>query len=104
MPIQAVESFYQLAADRQYAKAWSLADSSFQQQLGGYQSFEGGQADDRSITFHKATVTNETPSSATVAVQTTSDRATGTENCTGNVNLVKRGATWVLDHIDIGCS
>ncbi len=102
-PVQAVESFYHLAADHQYAKAWSLADSNFQQQLDGYQSFEAGQADDRAITFNKATVTNQTASSATVAVQTTSRRSNGTQSCTGNVNLVKNGATWQLDQIGIDC-
>lgn len=103
-PAGAVESFYHLAASHQYSKAWSLADPNFQQQLGGYQSFEAGQADDRSITFNKATVTNQTTSSATVAVQTTSNRTSGTQSCTGNVNLVKSGASWQLDQIGINCS
>lgn len=103
-PVTAVESFYHLAAGHQYAKAWALADPNFQQQLGGYQSFQAGQADDRSITFDKATVTNRTASSATVAVQTTSVRTTGTESCTGNVDLVKSGGSWQLDQIGINCS
>ena len=101
--MEAVESFYHLAAAHQYAKAWSLADPNFQQQLEGYQSFRAGQADDRSITFNKATVTNQTASSATVAVQTTSRRSNGTETCAGNVDLVKNSASWQLDQIGINC-
>lgn len=103
-PVGAVETFYHLAAAHQYSKAWSLADPNFQQQLGGYQSFEAGQAEDRSITFNKATVTNQTTSWATVAVQTTSSRTNGTQSCTGNVDLVKSGASWQLDQIGINCS
>jgi hypothetical protein len=102
-PVEAVESFYHLAAAHQYAKAWSLADPNFQQQLEGYQSFQAGQADDRSITFNKATVTNQTASSATVAVQTTSRRSDGTESCAGSVDLVKNSASWQLDQIGINC-
>lgn len=102
--MQAVESFYHAAADHEYASAWSLADPHFQQQLGGYTSFQAGQAGDRSITFNKATVTDQTATSATVAVQTTSERTNGTESCNGNVNLVKTGATWQLDQIGIDCS
>ena len=103
-PVETVESFYHLAAAHRYAQAWSLADSNFQQQLGGYESFQAGQADDRSITFNKATVTNQTASSATVTVQTTSDRSNGTESCSGNVDLVKNSASWQLDQISINCS
>jgi hypothetical protein len=102
--VQAVESFYHAAADHEYASAWSLADPRFQQQLGGYASFQADQADDRSITFNKASVTDHTPTSATVAVQTTSERTNGTERCNGNVDLVKTGATWQLDQIGIDCS
>ena len=102
-PVEAVESFYHLAAAHEYAKAWSLADPNFQQQLEGYQSFQAGQADDRSITFNKATVTNQTTSSATVAVQTTSRRSDGTKSCAGSVDLVKNSASWQLDQIGINC-
>jgi eukaryotic-like serine/threonine-protein kinase len=102
-PVEAVESFYHLAAAHQYARAWSLADPNFRQQLEGYQSFQMGQADDRSITFNKAAVTSQTASAATVSVETTSRRSDGTEICAGNVDLVKNGASWQLDQIGINC-
>jgi hypothetical protein len=103
-PIQAVESFYHLAAAHDYSGAWALADANFRRQLEGYQSFEAGQAADRSITFNRATLTSQSATAATVAVQTTSSRTTGTESCSGTVGLIRQGAGWELNQIDINCS
>ncbi|MGE5617348.1 MAG: hypothetical protein ACM3UX_00265, partial [Candidatus Woesearchaeota archaeon] len=103
-PVSAVESFYHLAAAHQYSSAWVLADPSFRSQLGGYSSFQSGQAGDRSITFNSAHVTSQTPSNATVYVRTTSVRDNGTQHCYGPVNLVRGSSGWLLDHIDINCA
>ncbi len=101
-----VESFYHLAAAHQYASAWALADPAFRAQLGGYASFESGQAGDRSITFASASVLNESATSGTVYVRTTSVRDNGTQHCYGPVRLVRSGGSgsWLLDHIDIQCA
>jgi hypothetical protein len=105
-PVSAVKSFYTLAAAHRYAAAWGLADASMQSQLGGYQSFQSGQAGDRSITFTSAKTVIRTPSSARVAITTTSVRSTGTQHCAGTVDLVpgaQRG-NWQLHEIGINCS
>ena len=103
-PTGVVESFYHLAAAHQYAAAWALADPSFRNQLDGYQSFQAGQAGDRSITFNTATVTSQSPGGATVYVRTTSVRDNGTQHCYGPINVVRGSSGWVIDHIDIQCS
>jgi hypothetical protein len=103
-PATAVESFYHLAASHQYGAAWALADPSFRNQLGGYQSFAAGQAADKLITFDTAQVTNQSGNSATVYVRTTSVRTTGTQHCSGPVNLVRGSSGWLLDHISINCT
>jgi serine/threonine protein kinase len=105
-PVSAVESFYTLAAAHRYAAAWALADGSMRGQLGGYRSFQSGQAGDRSITFTSATIVNQTPSSARVAITTTSVRANGTQHCAGTVDLVPgaQSGQWQLHQIGINCS
>jgi hypothetical protein len=99
-----VESFYELAAAHRYAQAWALADPTFRSQLGGYQSFEGGQRGDRSIIFDSAQVTSASPGAAVVAVRTTSIRVGGTQHCSGTVDVVRSGGSWLLHLIDINCS
>jgi hypothetical protein len=104
-PVSAVESFYHLAAAHNYAAAWALADPAFRNQLGGYQSFQAGQAQDRSITFDSAQVTSQSGTSATVAVRTTSVRSNGTQHCAGTVEL-RPGTSagqWLLHQIHITC-
>jgi hypothetical protein len=103
-PVAAVESFYHLAAAHDYSAAWRLADPTFQAQLGGYASFASGQAEDRSITFDQAALTSRSASSATVSVATTSVRTNGTQHCSGTVDLVEAGASWLLHQIHITCS
>lgn len=101
----AVESFYRLAAARQYPQAWALADPAFRAQLGGYRSFQAGQANDRSITFDSARVTSQTANATTVAVRTTSVQTDGTRHCSGTVDLVPGAAGgWLLHQIAINCS
>ncbi len=103
-PAAAVESFYHLAAAHQYSNAWALADPAFRDQLGGYASFQSGQAGDRSITFNSADVESQSSDAATVAISTTSVRSDGTKNCSGTVDLVKSGsAQWLLHQIHINC-
>ncbi len=103
-PISATESFYTLAAAHRYADAWALADPTFRSQLGGYQSFESGQALDRSITFTAASVETQSADTATVAVRTTSVRANGTQHCYGTVDLLRSSSTWLLHLIHINCA
>ncbi len=104
-PVGAVESFYQLAAARRYPEAWALADPAFRAQLGGYRSFQAGQANDRSITFNSARVVSQTPTSSTVSVSTTSVQSDGTHHCSGPVDLVSGGAgRWLVHQIHINCT
>lgn len=103
-PVNAVESFYHLAAAHQYGAAWALADPAFRNQLGGYQSFAAGQSGDRSITFNGANVTSQTGNTATVYIRTTSVRDNGTQHCAGPVNLVHGSSGWLLDRISINCT
>jgi hypothetical protein len=104
-PVAAVESFYRLAAARHYSEAWALADPAFRAQLGGYRSFQAGQANDRTITFNSARVTNQTATSSTVTVSTTSVQSDGTRHCSGTVDLVHGTAGgWLMHQIDINCS
>jgi hypothetical protein len=104
-PVAAVESFYRLATARRYPDAWALADPAFRAQLGGYRSFQAGQANDRSITFDSARVVSQTGNSSTVTVSTTSVQADGTRHCSGTVDLLPgtRGH-WLLHQIHINCS
>jgi hypothetical protein len=104
-PVAAVESFYQLAAARRYSEAWALADPAFRAQLGGYRSFQAGQANDRSITFDSARVVSQTAASSTVSVSTTSVQSDGTHHCSGPVDLVPGAAgRWLVHQIDIDCT
>ena len=104
-PVAAVESFYRLAAARRYSEAWALADPAFRAQLGGYRSFQAGQANDRSITFNSARVSSQTATSSTVSVSTTSVQSDGTHQCSGTVDLVPGAAgRWLVHQIDINCT
>jgi hypothetical protein len=75
-------------------------------QLGGYRSFQSGQAGDRSITFTSAGTVSQSPSSAQVAITTTSVRTNGTQHCAGTVDLVPGAPSgqWQLHQIAINCS
>jgi hypothetical protein len=57
----------------------------------------------RAITFDGANVVNQSGTSALVSVRTTSFRTSGVQNCSGTVNLVPGGDSWLLDHINISC-
>ena len=105
-PISAVESFYQLAAAHRYTEAWALADPTFRSQLGGYHSFQAGQANDRSITFNAANVSNQSSTNATVAVHTTSVHTNQTQQCAGTIDLVSSSTSggWLLHLIHINCT
>jgi eukaryotic-like serine/threonine-protein kinase len=105
-PVNAVEAFYHLAAAHRYPAAMALADPAFRDELQGLQGLQATMAPERSIIFNDATVTNQSPSSAMVAVRTTSIRDNGTQNCSGTVALVRAGTgspSWLLDHIQINC-
>jgi hypothetical protein len=95
-----------LAAAHRYREAWALADPSFRVQLAGYAAFRSGQAADRSITFDTARLLRQTAEAATVYVQTTSVRTTGTEHCAGTVQVVRGGTSegWLLHRIAINCT
>jgi hypothetical protein len=105
-PVSAVESFYSLAASHHYSDAWALADPAFQGQLGGYRSFEAGQAGDRSLSFDSARTISNSSTAATVLVSTTSVRDDGTHHCTGTVELraAGSGGRWLLHLIHINCT
>lgn len=104
-PVAAVESFYRLAAARRYSEAWALADPAFRAQLGGYRSFQAGQANDRSISFNSARVASQTATSSTVSVRTTSVQSDGTRHCSGTVDLVPGTAGgWLMHQIAINCT
>ena len=104
-PVGAVESFYGAAAAHHYAGAWALADPTLRSQLQGYESFQAGQAGDHSITFDSAHVISQSSRAATVAVQTTSVRDSGTQHCTGTVDLVPAGGGgWLLHLLHINCT
>jgi tRNA A-37 threonylcarbamoyl transferase component Bud32 len=105
-PVSAVEYFYELAAAHRYSPAWALADPTFRSQLGGYASFQAGQAADRSITFNTARVIRQSGDAATVYVQTTSVRTSGAQHCAGTVQVVGGGqsAGWLLHMISINCA
>ena len=76
----------------------------FQSQLGGYDRFKAGQAGDKAIIFHTDRVVSQTGHSATVAVQTTSERTDGTHQCQGTVQLQNEGGGWLLHAISINCT
>jgi hypothetical protein len=105
-PVGAVESFYGLAASHRYPQAWAMADPSLQAQLGGYNSFQQGQAGDRSISFNSARTVSQSETTATVAIKTTSVRNDGTHHCSGTVDLVAGGSPgrWRLHQVHIGCA
>ena len=104
-PTSAVESFYGYAASHRYSQAWAMADPTFRNQLGGYSAFSAQQSGDRRITFNSANVTSQSPTTATVAVQTTSVRNSGTQQCSGTVDLARTSssAAWMLHLIHINC-
>ena len=99
-----MQSFYELAASHHTAQAWALADPTFRQQLGGYSSFASQQSSDKAIIFHSDHVVSQTADGATVAIQTTSERTNGTQQCQGTVQLRNQGSGWLLHLIDINCT
>jgi hypothetical protein len=100
-----VQAFYELAASHRYSQAWALADPAFRNQLGGYDSFVSGQSADRAIIFNTARTIERSAGAATVYVRTTSVRTTGTQRCSGSVQLVSGGSGgWLLHQISISCS
>ncbi len=105
-PVGAVKAFYGLAAAHRPADAWALADPTVRAQLAGYQAFQGQQAGDISIGFDSARTLNQSASSATVAVKTTSVRTDGTKHCSGTVDLVRASAAghWLLHLLHINCA
>jgi hypothetical protein len=105
-PTAAVQSFYESAAHHDFAGAWSLADANLRNQLAGYPSFQSQMSAVRSITFHQArTLPGASGSSATVAVRTTSELASGTRQCSGTVRTLRgSGAAWMLDGLSINCT
>jgi serine/threonine-protein kinase len=104
-PVAAVESFYHHAAAHQYSNAWALADPAFRDQLGGYASFQSGQAAERSITFNDAGVVSQSRTAASVAIRTTSVRDNETQHCSGTVDLVRGSpSSWLLHQIHIACA
>jgi serine/threonine protein kinase len=105
-PGAAAKSFYTLAAAHSYPQAWALADPSFQAQLGGYQGFQNTFANDRSITINSLHTVSQSGHTATVAMNTTSVQTTGTQHCSGTVQLSggSAGVPWRVHQIQIGCS
>ena len=105
-PGAAATSFYTLAAAHRYPQAWALADPSFRAQLGGYQGFQNTFANDRSITVNSLHTVSQSGSAATVAMKTTSVQSTGTQHCSGTVQLSGGGSgtPWRVHQIQIGCS
>lgn len=104
-PVQAVEQFYKAAAAHQYATAWALADPNLRRQVGGYSAFRNEMSPVRSVTFDRAAQLADTgPTTATVAVQTTSVQTSQTQHCSGTVQTVHNGGGWLLDRLSIGCS
>jgi hypothetical protein len=102
-PVAAVEAFYHLAAAHQFPAAWALTDPSFRAQLEGYYGLQATMAATRAITFDGANVLNQSGTSALVSVRTISYRTSGDQSCSGTVNLVPGGGSWLLDHINISC-
>ena len=103
-PVQAVEQFYKAAAAHQYATAWALADPNLRSQVGGYSAFRNEMSSVRSVTFDRAAqLADSSPTTATVAVQTTSVQTSQTQHCSGTVQTVHNGGGWLLDRLSIGC-
>jgi hypothetical protein len=104
-PVQTVEQFYKAAAAHQYATAWALADPNLRSQVGGYSAFQNEMSSVRSVTFDRAAqLADSSPTTATVAVQTTSVQTSETQQCSGTVQTVHNGGGWLLDRLSIGCS
>jgi hypothetical protein len=81
-------------------------DPAFRQQLEGYQGLEATMAAERAIIFNAADLVDQSPNSAVVSVRTTSVQDSGSQSCSGTVNLLRAGSAapgWVLDHIAISC-
>jgi serine/threonine-protein kinase len=104
-PTSAVESFYGLAAAHRYAQAWQLADPAFRTQLTGFNAFAAQQSHVSSIRFDQAATTAQTPTDATIAVQTTPVVNGQAQHCHGTVEVQRAAATasWLLHGISINC-
>jgi hypothetical protein len=103
LPGAAVLGFYHAAARHRYASAWALADPNMRAEVGGYADFEAQMTPVRAITFHELETLDRTPSSATVAVRTTSVQSTQIQQCSGTVRTVEQAGAWLLDGISIHC-
>jgi serine/threonine-protein kinase len=102
-PAAAVTSFYTRAANGDFTGAWAMGTDNLHSQFGSLATFRSTLATLQSITFPTMRVTSQTGSAATVAFSSVAQHPDRTDHCTGQASLVKQGASWFVDHIDVGC-
>ena len=91
-PAAAVQAFYEQAALHHDSAAWQLADANMRSQLAGFGSFQAQMSPARSITRHRVqTLGSANPSSATVALQTTSVLTNKVQQRAGTARTVRSG-------------
>jgi hypothetical protein len=99
-----VQAFYEAAAQHRYSAAWALADPNMRAEVGGYDAFEYQMSSVRAISFHEIDTLERTPTSATIAVRTTSWQSHRVQQCSGTVRTIQQAGAWLLDGISIHCA
>ncbi|CAN5517387.1 hypothetical protein BH10ACT11_BH10ACT11_02560 [soil metagenome] len=103
-PVEAVRSFYELAAAGDTRSAWRLAAPSFRSQLAGYSAFKAQQSTLRRIDFRSLKATAESSGSASVSFATTATHTDRTDRCQGSANLTSAGGEWRISGLaDVSC-
>ncbi|GAC1325839.1 MAG: hypothetical protein NVSMB25_24740 [Thermoleophilaceae bacterium] len=100
-PEGAVNSFYTLPTRGDFNRAWALGTPALHNQVNGFASWKAGESDLKSITFPTLRVTRNTGTSATVALVSAANHGSYTDHCTGTVDVVRSGSTWMLEQLHI---
>ncbi len=104
-PAAAFTSFYTLPTKGDFAGAWALATPNLRQEVGGYDSWRGGEQDLRSISFPELRVTSGGSGSATLQFSSVAQHAGYVDHCSGGAALVRGASSWQVDRLtDISCT
>ena len=103
-PADTVTAFYERAAADDFDGAWALAGPGFREQLGGYESLQGGLGSLESIRFERAEPVSQSADSAQVAIRTVATHTDGVDRCQGTVSLASGGpGGWLISRADVAC-
>jgi hypothetical protein len=101
---KALDDFYTLAANHDFAGAWALGTDNLHAQFNGsIDTFRGTFATLRSIQFPELRVASQSGDAATVQFSSIAVHTDRTDRCSGQAGMVRAGSQWLVDHIAVNC-